>query len=157
VNINATLLAQAIAFVIFVWLCMKYIWPPIIDALEERQKKIADGLSAAAKANEDLDLAKKTAEAQINEAKSNAAVIIAQANERKDAIISEARQDALTERDRILQEGLNMLESEKLIARSHLQKEIADLVILGAEQILERTIDSKLHKELLDNISAKLS
>jgi len=102
VNINATLLGQAIAFAIFVWFCMKYVWPPLMAAIEERQKKIADGLSAAERAEKDLDLAKANASERIKEAKQAAAEVIEQANKRKSQILDEARDEALVERNHLI-------------------------------------------------------
>ncbi|PKT23092.1 F0F1 ATP synthase subunit B, partial [Klebsiella pneumoniae] len=93
-NISATLLGQAISFALFVWFCMKYVWPPLMQAIEERQKKIADGLQAAERAAKDLDLAQANASDQLKEAKRTATEIIEQANKRKSQIIDEAREEA---------------------------------------------------------------
>ncbi|MUK48106.1 F0F1 ATP synthase subunit B [Aliivibrio fischeri] len=153
---NATLLGQAIAFTLFVWFCMKYVWPPIMEAIEERQKKIADGLSAAERAAKDLDLAQANASDQLKEAKRAATEIIEQANKRKGQILDEAREEALVERQKILTQGEAELESERNRARDELRKQVATLAVIGAEKILERSIDVEAQKDILDNITAKL-
>ena len=153
---NATLLGQAIAFALFVWFCMKYVWPPIMEAIEERQKKIADGLSAAECAAKDLDLAQANASDQLKEAKRAATEIIEQANKRKGQILDEAREEALTERQNILTQGEAELETERNRARDELRKQVATLAVIGAEKILERSINLEAQKDILDNITAKL-
>lgn len=155
-NMNATLLGQAIAFALFVWFCMKYVWPPIMEAIEERQKLIADGLSAAERAAKDLNLAQANASDQLKEAKRAATEIIEQANKRKGQILDEAREEALTERQKILTQGEAELESERKRARDELRKQVATLAVIGAEKILERSIDVEAQKDILDNITAKL-
>jgi len=156
VNMNATLLGQAISFALFVWFCMKYVWPPIIQAIEERQKKIADGLQAADRAAKDLDLAQANASDQLKEAKRTATEIIDQANKRKSQILDEAREDALAERHKILTQAESEVEAERNRARDDLRKQVATLAVAGAEKILERSIDESVHKDILDNITAKL-
>jgi len=156
VNMNATLLGQAIAFSMFVWFCMKYVWPPILQAIEERQKKIADGLVAAERAAKDLDLAQASASDQLKEAKRTATEVIDQANKRKAQILDEAREEAQAERQKILAQAEAELEAERKRARDDLRKQVANLAIAGAEKILERTIDKDVHKDVLDNITAKL-
>ncbi|PWI31804.1 F0F1 ATP synthase subunit B [Vibrio albus] len=155
-NINATLLGQAIAFAIFVWFCMKYVWPPIMQAIETRQKEIADGLQAAERAEKDLALAKANASDQMKEAKRTAAEVIEQANKRKALILDEAREEAQEERKKILVQAEAELEAERNRARDELRKQVAILAVAGAEKILERSIDKEAHKDILDNITAKL-
>ena len=155
-NMNATLLGQAIAFALFVWFCMKYVWPPIMEAIEARQKLIADCLSAAERAAKDLDLAQANASDQLKEAKRAATEIIEQANKRKGQILEEAREEALTERQKILTQGKAELESERKRTRDELRKQVATLAVIGAEKILERSIDVEAQKDILDNITAKL-
>ncbi len=155
-NMNATLLGQAIAFTLFVWFCMKYVWPPIMEAIEERQKKIADGLSAAERAAKDLDLAQANASDQLKEAKRAATEIIEQANKRKSQILDEAREEALVERQKILTQGEAELESERNRARDELRKQVATLAVIGAEKILELSIDVESQKDIHDKITAKL-
>ncbi|MDB1122583.1 F0F1 ATP synthase subunit B [Vibrio algarum] len=155
-NMNATLLGQAIAFALFVWFCMKYVWPPIIEAIEERQKNIADGLSAAERAAKDLNLAQANASEQLKEAKRTATEVIDSANKRKAQIIDEAREEAQAERQKILTQAEAELEAERNRAKDDLRKQVATLALAGAEKILERSIDKDAHKDILDNITAKL-
>ncbi|MCG7499278.1 F0F1 ATP synthase subunit B [Vibrio sp. Of7-15] len=155
-NMNATLLGQAIAFTLFVWFCMKYVWPPIMQAIEERQKKISDGLAAADRAAKDLNLAQANASDQLKEAKRAATEIIEQANKRKTQILDEAREEAQTERQKILTQGEAEIEAERNRARDDLRKQVATLAVIGAEKILERSIDKDAHSDILDNITAKL-
>lgn len=155
-NINATLLGQAISFALFVWFCMKYVWPPLMQAIEERQKKIADGLQAAERAAKDLDLAQANASDQLKEAKRTATEVIEQANKRKAQILDEAREEAQTERQKILSQAEAELEAERNRARDELRKQVATLAVAGAEKIIERSIDKETHRDILDNITAKL-
>lgn len=155
-SINATLLGQAIAFIIFVWFCMKYVWPPLMAAIEERQQKIADGLSAAERAEKDLDLAKANASDRLKEAKREAAEVIEQANKRKLQILDEAREEATAEREKLIAQAESEIESLRVRARDDLRKQVAALAVAGAEKILERSIDKDAHKDILDNITAKL-
>ncbi|CAM2965339.1 F0F1 ATP synthase subunit B [Vibrio sp. UCD-FRSSP16_10] len=155
-EMNATLLGQAISFAMFVWFCMKYVWPPIIEAIEERQKKIADGLSAAERAEKNLNLAQANASEQLKEAKRTATEIIDSANKRKAQIIDEAREDAQAERQKILTQAEAEVEADRSRARDELRKQVATLAIAGAEKILERTIDKDAQKDILENITAKL-
>ncbi|MFA0456037.1 F0F1 ATP synthase subunit B [Vibrio breoganii] len=155
-EMNATLLGQAISFAMFVWFCMKYVWPPIIEAIEERQKKIADGLSAAERAEKNLNLAQANASEQLKEAKRTATEIIDAANKRKAQIIDEAREDAQAERQKILTQAKAEVEADRSRARDELRKQVATLAIAGAEKILERTIDKDAQKDILENITAKL-
>jgi F-type H+-transporting ATPase subunit b len=153
---NATLLGQAIAFALFVWFCMKYVWPPIMSAIEERQKKIADGLSAAERAEKNLDLAQANASEQLKEAKRTATEIIDQANKRKAQIVDEAREEAQAERQKILTQAEAEIEAERNRAKDELRKQVATLALAGAEKILERSIDKEAQRDILDNITAKL-
>ncbi len=155
-NINATLLGQAIAFAIFVWFCMKYVWPPLMAAIEERQKKIAEGLSAAERAEKDLSLAQANASDRMKEAKRAAAEVVDQANKRKLQILEEAREEAIVERDKIIAQAEAEIEALRVRARDDLRKQVATLAVAGAEKILERSIDKDAHKDILNNITAKL-
>ncbi|GEA52571.1 ATP synthase subunit b [Vibrio inusitatus NBRC 102082] len=155
-EMNATMLGQAISFAMFVWFCMKYVWPPIIEAIEERQKKIADGLSAAERAEKNLNLAQANASEQLKEAKRTATEIIDSANKRKAQIIDEAREDAQAERQKILTQAEAEVEADRSRARDELRKQVATLAIAGAEKILERSIDKEAQKDILENITAKL-
>ncbi|ARR50561.1 TPA: F0F1 ATP synthase subunit B [Photobacterium damselae] len=155
-NMNATLLGQAIAFFLFVVFCMKYVWPPIMQAIEERQKKIADGLAAADRATKDLDLAKANASDQLKEAKRAASEIIEQANKRKSQILDEAKAEALTEREKIIAQGMAEIEAERNRARDELRKQVATLAVIGAEKIIEHSIDKDAQAEILSKVTAEL-
>jgi len=156
VNMNATLLGQAIAFFFFVTFCMKYVWPPLMEAIEERQAKIADGLVAADRAAKDLNLAQANASEQLKEAKHAASELIEQANKRRAQIVDEAKAEAQAEREKILAQGLAEIESERNRARDELRKQVATLAVIGAEKILERSIDKDVHAELLNKVTAEL-
>jgi F-type H+-transporting ATPase subunit b len=127
-----------------------------MQAIEERQKKIADGLQAAERAAKDLDLAQANASDQMKEAKRTATEVIEQANKRKAQIIDEAREEAQAERQKILAQAAAELEAERNRARDDLRKQVATLAVAGAEKILERAIDKDAQKDILDNITAKL-
>ena len=155
-NINATLFGQLIAFIVFVWFCMRYVWPPIIIAIEERQQKIAEGLESAERADKTLKLAEANSFEQQKEAKQEAMNIIDQANKRKVQIVEEAREEALTEKEKILSQGHAEIEIQIQKVRSELQKEFADLAIFGAEKVIEQSVDKKIHNDLLESITNKL-
>ena len=155
-NFNLTLLGQAISFAIFVGICMKYIWPHIINALREREKKVADGLAAAEKGQQKLDQAQVRFQELLNEGKVNAGDIVAQANKRGGEIIDEAKGTARVEGARIIEAAGQEAAQQKELARAELRKQVAELALAGAEQILMREVDRKTHNELLDKISARL-
>ena len=155
-NINATLLGQAIAFALFVIFCMKYVWPPVVGALRERQKNIADGLAAASRAEGDLELAQKKATEKIKAAKDQASDLIAHANKRADGIVDEAKEQANEERARILASAQSEIELESNRAREELRASVAKLAVAGASSILKKEIDEKAHAELLDDLAQQL-
>ena len=155
-DINLTILGQTLAFILFVWFCMKYVWPPLMAAIEKRQKEIADGLSSAERAKKDLDLAQNKAMEQIKEAKQQAAEIIEQANKRRAQIIDEANQDAMGERENILTQARAEIEAERNRAKEELRKHVALLAVAGAEKILERQIDKAANSDLVDKLIAEL-
>jgi F-type H+-transporting ATPase subunit b len=156
VNINATLLGQAIAFTLFVIFCQKYVWPPIVGALRERQKNIADGLAAASRAEDDLVLAQKNAAAKIKEAKNQASELLAQANKRAGGIVDEAKDQANEERARILASAQAEIEQESNRAREELRSSVASLAIAGASAILKKEVDEKAHAAILDDLASQL-
>lgn len=155
-NINATLIGQSIAFALFVWFCMKFVWPPLLAAIEERQKKIADGLADAEKAGKHLELAEVKAKDTIKVAKAEAGEIIDQANKRKNQIIDEAKAEAQAEREKILAQAQAEIESERNRAREELRTQVSTLAIAGAEKILERSIDAAAHSDILDKLASEL-
>ncbi|WP_188085887.1 F0F1 ATP synthase subunit B, partial [Escherichia coli] len=127
----ATILGQAIAFVLFVMFCMKFVWPPIMAAIEKRQKEIADGLSSAERAKKDLDLAQANATDQMKKAKVEAQVIIEQANKQKAQILDDAKAEAEQERNRIVTQAQAEIDAERKRAREELRKQVAMLAIAG--------------------------
>lgn len=155
-NINATLLGELIAFIVFVWFCMKYVWPPIMNAIEERQKKIADGLAASDRAEKDLQLAQEKATAQLKEAKSQAADIIEQAKKRASQIIDEETHRGHQEREKIIAQGQSEVEAERNRAREELRQQVAALAVTGAERILGRQIDAAAQSDIVEKLVAEL-
>jgi F-type H+-transporting ATPase subunit b len=156
VNINATLIGELIAFVVFVLFCMKYVWPPIIGAIETRQQKIADGLAASDRAEQDLRLAQEKAKQQLIDAKAQASAVIDQAKKREAQIIEEAAVKAQAERDKILAQAKAEVEAERIRAKEELRKQVAALAVAGAERILQRSIDEAAHSDILDKLVAEL-
>jgi len=156
VNINLTLIGQMVAFVCFVLFCMKYVWPPIIGAMAEREKKIADGLAAADRANHDLELAKEQAVERLKEAKHEAAGIVESANRRASQIVEEAKQAAVVEADRVKAAAQAEIQQEANRAREQLRGQVAALSLAGAEKVLGAAIDQKAHAELVEKLAAEL-
>jgi len=155
-NINATLLGQTITFFVFVWFCMKYVWPPIMQALAERKKQIADGLAAGERGKHELELASKRGAGILHETKQKSAEIIVQAEKRAEQIIEEAKANAKNEGERLLTGAKAEIEQEIHRAKEGLRQQVADLAIAGAEKILRREIDAKAHAELLASIRGEL-
>ena len=155
-NINLTLIGQAISFGIFVWFCVKFVWPPLISALEERASTIADGLAAGEKGQEKLLNAEKEVEKLLTEAKDNAQTFIANAQKRADEIIESAKADAREEAEKIRINAEAEIEQEKNAAREGLREEIAGLVLNGAETILMKEVDQKAHRSYLEELSERL-
>ncbi len=155
-NINLTLIGQMIAFICFVMFCMKYVWPPILAAMAEREKKIADGLAAADRASHDLELAKEKAVERLKEAKQEAAGIIDAANKRGIQLVEEAKASAVVEADRVKTAAKAEIEQETNRAREQLRGQVAALALAGAEKVLGASIDQKAHAELVDKLAAEL-
>jgi F-type H+-transporting ATPase subunit b len=155
-NVNATFIGEMIAFVVFVIFCMKYVWPPIIGAIEARQATIADGLAASDRAAKDLELAQEKATAQLKEAKAQAADIIEAAKKRETQLVEEAAVKAQAEKEKILAAGHAEIETERNQAREELRQQVATLAVVGAEKILERSIDAAAHSDILDKLVAEL-
>jgi F-type H+-transporting ATPase subunit b len=156
VNINLTLIGQIIAFAFFVAFCIKFVWPPLINAMQERAKKIADGLDAANRAERDLKLAQEKVDAQIREAKEQAAQIIEQANKRASQIIDEAKDSAHQEGDRIKTAAQAEIDQEVNRAKETLRSQVSALAVAGASKILETSIDLEKHNALLDQLANEL-
>ncbi len=155
-NINLTLIGQSITFFLFVWFCMKFVWPPVVTALEARRKQIADGLAAADRGKHELELAAKRATETLQEAKQKAAEIIAQAEKRASQVVEESKDTAKVEGDRQIAAAKAEIEQEIHRAREQLRGEVAALVVAGAEKILRREVDAKAHGDLLEAIKNEL-
>ncbi len=155
-NINATLIIQMIVFAILVWFTMKFIWPPITTALDERAKKIADGLSAADKAKAELNNANKRVEEQLSAARTDATQRLADAERLAQQMVEEAKGRASDEGAKIIAAAKAEAEQEATKARETLREQVAALAVKGAESILKREVDAKVHAELLGRLKAEL-
>ncbi len=155
-NINLTLFGQMIAFFFFVWFCMRMVWPPIVAAMVARQEQIAEGLETADRAKKDLDLAQKRAMDELKKARVEAAEIIEQARKRSAQMVEEAQRDARAEGERLKQAATADVEQELRRARETLRAEVSALAVVGAERILERSVDAQSHAEMLDRLVADL-
>ena len=155
-NINATLILQSIAMMIFVWFCMKFLWPPLLKAMDERRERIAEGLAASDRAEKELEKAKVEVDVQIREARDKAGEIVDQANQRHSQILDQAKDDATTERNRQVTAAEADIVQASNQAREELRKSVASLAVLGASQILEKEVDQDTHRELLDKLIAEI-
>ena len=155
-NINATLILQSIAMMVFVWFCMKFIWPPLLKAMDERRARIADGLAASDRAEKALAEANQEVEQQINAARDKAGEIVEQANQRHSQILDQAKDDAVDERQKQVAAGEAEITQSANLAREELRAAVASLAVLGARQILEREVDEETHRELLDRLIAEI-
>lgn len=152
-GINATLIGQMITFTVFILFTMKFVWPPIKQAMSEREKRIADGLASAERSQHELELAKERAAEHIREAKAQAAEIIEKANRQGASLVDEAREEAraVAEREKAAAEA--RIEQEVSQARAELRRNVSELAILGASRILEREVDAKAHQQMLDELA----
>ena len=155
-NINFTLFAQAISFAAFIWFTVRFVWPPLLAAIDERQKTIADGLAAAEKGARSFEDAKSKIAVQLEEARVQARQIIDQANSRASGIVEEARTGADKERERILAAAKSEVDQQVNRARDELRGQVAAIAVAGAEKILLREIDPRQHQELLDKMAAQI-
>jgi len=155
-NINATLIGQAIAFFLFVVFCMKYVWPPILQALEERKKKIADGLAAAEHGKREQVLAEERAKELLREAKEQAGEIITRADKRATEIVDEAKDDAKAEGDRLLTAAHAEIDQEVNRVKEDLRGQVVAIAMAGAGKVLEREVDETTHAELLNKLAAEI-
>ena len=155
-NINATLLGQAVWFAIFIWITMKYVWPPVQKAMQERQKQIADGLAAAERGKLDLELAAKRSAEVIREAKEKSNEIVGQAEKRAQQIIEEAKDVAKGEAARIVAGAKADIDQEVMRAKEHLRERVAELAVAGAAKILRREVDAKAHADLVGQLRLEL-
>ncbi len=155
-DINLTLIGQTIAMIVFVWFCMKFIWPPLLEAIEERQQQIEDGLAAADRGEEKLVQAQAEAEEVIAEARQQATTILNQANGRANEIVADGKADGVKERERQLTAATAEIEQETNRAREELRGQVSAVAIAGAEKILNREIDAKTHKDILGELAQEL-
>jgi F-type H+-transporting ATPase subunit b len=155
-NINATLIGQTIMFALFVWFCMKFVWPPIMAALDARNKRIADGLAAAERGKNDLALAAKRSAELLREAKEKVSEIIALGDKRASEIVEEAKAQAKIESDRIIAAAKAEVEQEVFRAKEQLRTQVSAIALAGAGKILGREIDAKAHNDLLDKLVAEI-
>ena len=155
-SINATLIVQMIVFAILIWFTMRFVWPPITAALDERAKKIADGLSAADKAKSELAVANKKVEAQLSAARDDAAKRLADAERLAQQMIEEAKGRASEEAAKIIAAAKAEAEQESVKARETLREQVAGLAVKGAEAILKREVNAGVHAELLGRLKAEL-
>lgn len=155
-NINLTLIGQMLSFGIFIWFCLKYVWPPLIKAMEDRQAKIAAGLRDAEKAEHDLKIAQNKAQETVNEAKEQAAKLIEHANKRANQMVEEARTKAREEGERLKLQAQSEIQQQLAQTKEALRVQVSLLAAKGAEKILQAQVDQKIHQKMLDQIAAEL-
>lgn len=155
-NLNLTIFGQMLSFGLFVWFCYKFVWPPVIQALRERQVKIADGLAAAERGQQEHKLAEQRAAEILKQAKQEAADLLAQAQKRGNQLVEEAKGTARTESDRIKQAAQAEIQQEMNRAKETLRARVAELAIAGAERILQQEVDAKAHKKALAELAGQL-
>ena len=154
--VNATLVAQLVVFFILAWFTMKFVWPPIVKALDERATKIAEGLAAAERGKQSLELASKHSAETIREGKEKVVELLVQAEKQSQQIIEEAKAQARIEADKVIAGAKAEIEQEAARAKEALRERVADLAVAGAEKILRREIDAKAHADLLTAINRDL-
>lgn len=152
---NATLLGQAITFAILVWFTMKFVWPPLTNMMDERAKRIADGLAAAERGKQDLEAAEKRVADELRQAKQQATELILAAEKRANQIVDEAKDAARTEGAKLVADAKAQIDQEVLRAKESLREQVAFLAVSGAEKILRKEIDAAKHADLLASIKAE--
>ena len=155
-NINLTLIGQSIAFAVFVFFCMKVVWPPIMAALDERKKKIADGLAEAERGMKQQELAEQGAEKKLAEAKQQASEILGQAQKRANEIVEDAKSVASEEGNRIKEAAHAEVEKEVNRAKETLRTQVSGIAIAGAERILKKEINASAHQDILDELASQI-
>jgi F-type H+-transporting ATPase subunit b len=155
-NFNLTLIAQAITFAILILVIVKFVWPPLLKAIETRQKTIADGLAAAHEGKNALEVAAKKSEITLNDAKQKASEIVGQAEKRAAQIVDEAKGTAKVEGDRIIAGAKAEIDQEVNRAKEGLRAQVSQLAVAGAEKILRKEIDAKTHSDMLSKLAAEL-
>jgi F-type H+-transporting ATPase subunit b len=155
-DINATLLGQAITFAILIWFTLKFVWPPLLNAIEARRKTIADGLAAGERGKHELELAAKRSAEVLREAKQQAQEIVAQAEKHAAQLIEEAKGSAQVEGEKLIAGARSQIEDEASRAREALRSQVSALALKGAEKILRREVDAKTHADILTGIEKEL-
>jgi F-type H+-transporting ATPase subunit b len=155
-NFNATLIGQSITFIVFVWFCMRFVWPPIMHALQQRREKVAEGLAAGERGKHELELARKKALETLHEAKQEAAEIINRAEKRRADIIEEAKNDAVEEGNRVKAAAQQELEQEVNRAKEMLRGQVVEIATAGAGRILKRELDATANDELIKDLVAQI-
>lgn len=155
-NFNATLIIQTVSFILLGLFTMKFIWPPLMTAIEQRQRKIAEGLAAADKGEKSLEEARAAASEVIKDARVQATKIVDQANRRSNDLVDEARGAAIAEGQRLVSEARQEVSLESSRAREQLRKEVVSLAVVGASRLLNKEIDARVHAELLDQLAGEI-
>ena len=155
-NLNATLIGQLIAFAIFVWFCMKFVWPPIINAIETRQSQIANALASAEEAKKEQADNKALAEQEVSNAKIKAQEILDAANRRRNEVLDEVKIEAEELKAKIIEQGYAEVEAERKRVQEELRVKVASLAIAGAEKIVGRTVDEAANNDIIDKLVAEL-
>lgn len=155
-NFNATLIGQTLTFILFVWFCMRFVWPPIMGALDTRRTRIADGLAAGERGKHEQELAQKRAAEVLLQAKQQAQEIITKAEKRAAEVVEEAKADAKTEGERILTAARAEIGQEVNRAKEGLRAQVVSIAIAGAGKVLEREIDANTHDDLLNQLAAQI-
>lgn len=155
-DLNLTLLGEMITFAIFIWFTMKYVWPPLMSIMEERRKKIADGLAAGEQGEKELEMARIKVKEQLLHAKTEAAAILEQANQRAGHIVEEAKAKAREEGDRLLEIAQGEIEQELNTAKEQLMKDVSKIAVAGAERILQREVDKASNDRLVKELVGEL-
>ena len=155
-DFNLTLIGQTVAMIVFVWFCMKWIWPPVMAAIDKRRKEIADGIAAGEKGYKDLADAKLGADGILADARQKAVQVVDLAHKRSSDLVGEAKNLAVQESERIVTQARGEIVNEQTRARDNLRKEVAALAVAGASKVLGREVDAKAHAALLDELAAQL-
>ena len=155
-DFNLTLIGQTVAMIVFVWFCMKFIWPPVMKAIEQRRKEIADGIAAGEKGQKELADARHGSEAILADARQKAVQVVDLAHKRGNDLVAEAKTTAAAEGQRLVSQAKGEIANEQNRARDGLRKEVAALALAGATKVLGREVDAKAHAQLLDELAAEL-
>jgi F-type H+-transporting ATPase subunit b len=155
-NLNFTLFAQAAAFVLFIWFTVKFVWPPLLRAIETRQKTIADGLAEAERGRSSLADAQKQTEVLLRDARARAQEIVVAAEKMASQRVEESKSQAKAEGERLVTAAKAQIEQEVQSAKQQLREQVANLAVSGAEKILRREVDAKAHADMLNQLKAQL-